>query len=89
MPNAMNSHENNILKHMYMVTESMRNDASVLELHEQQCKRMDTQMGRGWLPMNAPLNLTWVEVEEGGIPSSYGLENDAFWDLMALRTATM
>ena len=46
-------------------------------------------MGRGWLPMNASLNLTWVEVEEGGIPSSYGLENDAFWDLMALRTATM
>ena len=44
---------------------------------------MDTQMGRGWLPMNAPLNLTWVEVEKGGIPSSYGLENDAFWDLMA------
>ena len=42
---------------------------------------MDTQMGRGWLPMNASLILTWVE--EGGIPSSYGLENDAFWDLMA------
>ena len=83
MPNAMNSHENNILKHMYMVTESMRNDASVLELHENKCKRKDTQMGRGWLPMNASLNLIWVEVEEGGIPSSYGLENDAFWDLMA------